>query len=374
MREDEAQSERRVSCRGCFYPTVAIVLALVLLVLVASQHHEEVTESIIVPDEASTDDGRHLPANPSDKRSPYLPLEPRAANADLGVAEREVFLRRRAEGRIDTAYRTHAKPITTGSIRGAYLYVLYSEPSINALTIIATAAQSLQLTKPRWDVVLMASPNWEPFDDILKVVGMFDRIVYQEPFSGLCKVSPGKERLQLSHTKYFIWGFEEYDFVHFLDFDTFAVQNMDHVGETFVREGMKTVLIAPTSGGSCHPKKPQTSTNTGVMILRPDKAMMNMLFSLAVDTKHCGIGDQSILQKFLKDKAILGCLDKRFNCNGVLKNCALYHFSGEKKPWDATFALTKTCASPSFPSISRVLQWNVQSNIVRDDIYRYFFE
>lgn len=151
----------------------------------------------------------------------------------------------------------------------------------------------------------------------------------------------GWQHWSYSFDKLLLWGLEEYDKVVFIDSDMLVLSPID---DLFERPNMSAVA----AGNFKYPD--WTRLNSGLMVFRPSKTVMNELLSLIKPTieefenKESSVGDQDVINNYKKDWPQTQSLhiSEEYNVfynllvdynKTKLPPPRVVHFVGGTKPW-----------------------------------------
>lgn len=296
--------------------------------------------------------------------------------AFYGRATADAFLKNHAVDQM-AQFKPKEPRLKGKSVRGAYAFALYSVPNQEDFVTTAVAIRSLLATKPKWDVLLLSSPAWKPFEALFRNIMGVTIVIYRDPFYGTCELSKSTERLRYSHTKFYLWGLEEYDFIHYIDYDTIIMQNMDHVGDDFVKDGSLQILMGQRSAECVHNGPMTGRFNSGVFLLRPNVDTMNAFFSIALHSDSCPTGEQDVfITVFEKgNQDLFRCLSSPYNCiSKKTPDCYLIHFAGSHvKPWRSSLSNIRDSFSVGKSNCASYVLWNRLAHDVRDELSLFYW-
>lgn len=190
-------------------------------------------------------------------------------------------------------------------------------------------------------------------------------LISPDPSSYCASHLPGaKKRLLDSFTKINIWNLTDFRRILYLDTDLVVRHDLETL---FMQVNGADAVTAPTACKQCPPvdqarlvqlssatetvKSMLHSMNTGVVAIKPSEEVFGLFQSAVKDLNlFCPDGSQalenSMLNSLARKRLIfkLGCISVAYNCKMDQGNCwcsggtshketAIYHWSGESKPW-----------------------------------------
>jgi glycogenin len=137
---------------------------------------------------------------------------------------------------------------------------------------------------------------------------------------------------QCRYSKIHAWGLTQYDRILLLDTDTLVMQNLDSI---FTRSKDEPIAAVQDSVGDIF--------NTGVMLIRPDRALCARMISRKGDVASYNKGDQGFFNSFYgehwrtlpsKYNVPVHSMDSAYVRAGLPASVAILHFTAEVKPWN----------------------------------------
>ncbi len=166
----------------------------------------------------------------------------------------------------------------------------------------------------------------------------WDQVVTIDPIT-VPEHQPWQRHLRGVHTKLRIWGLVDFDKILFVDSDTIVCGPLE---EALERPGF---AAAPCL-------LPPDSFNSGVMVIRPDEAVLEDMLSKLSRCAGEGLGDQTFLNDYFSDW-YSGPSERRlptiFNVSQMLyfarpaweklrHDMRILHYVGGRKPWHRRWA------------------------------------
>lgn len=216
-----------------------------------------------------------------------------------------------------------------------YAYVLFALDAEAAWSAMVTGF-SLRETNTTADIVLLLPNHVKISFKVAKAINKLSIKIHRTKII----YGPYKEEKDKSYRKYMrftklrIFNLLQYDKVVYLDADTIAVRNIDHL---FMVRGIGLVEDIGAPG----------NFNTGLMVVNPNPKLFDLLLSKLKIYKSYNHGDQGFMNSFLqhhpnnfhvtKLPIVYNMMPRlsHYASFGLYKrNIAVMHFTAEIKPWD----------------------------------------
>ena len=249
----------------------------------------------------------------------------------------------------------------------------------NFLPGILTLNASLKKYNKTYDLVVLVS-------DLVsdRIVSLLDskKLKYKliEQIKNPQELGSDERNFKYMYTKLRIFEMFEFDKVVYLDADMLVCNNIE---ELFSHPHLSAVIA-----GGLHPSNSSWhELNAGLLVIEPDKALFENLYSLIAHLPSNDGSDQGFLHTFYRDwpsnKKLQ--LDHRFNVPAVYideysslhhykfsykrrsltTNIAVIHYWGRYKPWDINIRqLKRTNASKLEQSL--ILWWDIFLKAAKD--------